>query len=72
MKATCGITLSSSARRTPAKFGAGVIQNSENVVAISVEQNIKLNKFYSSNRRFTGGMTVREWMNGLDYEQQHQ
>lgn len=47
-----------------------MIHHPDNVVAISSDFNHLLNVFYSSKRSFTGGQTVRGWLNGKSYAEQ--
>ncbi|MFO0969604.1 MAG: RHS repeat-associated core domain-containing protein, partial [Gemmataceae bacterium] len=44
------------------RFGATVIHNTRNVVAITRGANEAINRYYSSIRSFTGGRTVRAWL----------
>jgi hypothetical protein len=53
-----------------ARFGPEAIHNTANVVAVPKWVNQKIAAYYSSKQRFTGGKTVREWLDSLPYEKQ--
>jgi hypothetical protein len=52
------------------KFGAEAIHNTTNCVPVSGDINAAINRYYSSNRRFTGGQRVRQWMNSKSWREQ--
>jgi RHS repeat-associated protein len=57
-------------QRLEGRFGAEAIHNTSNVVAISREANQAIANYYSSIRRFTGGKTVREWLETQSFAEQ--
>ena len=54
------------------KFGAGSIHSTENVVAATREVNQQIANYYSHVRPFTGGKTVRKWLETQSFEDQMQ
>ncbi len=52
------------------KFGPEAIHNTTNVVSVPREINEAINTYYSSNRRFTGGQTVRQWLGSQSWREQ--
>ncbi|MCO5050791.1 MAG: pre-toxin TG domain-containing protein [Verrucomicrobiae bacterium] len=54
------------------KFGAEAIHNTENVVNASRQLNQKIADYYSTKQAFSGGKTVREWLNPQTYQQQRE
>lgn len=52
------------------KFGPEQIHNVDNLVKIPSALHRKISGYYSSKQSFTGGVTVREWLNGKSYVEQ--
>ncbi len=55
------------------KFGANAIHNSHNIVKISHGKDTlhsMISAYYSSKQKFTGNMTVRQWLSTQSYEDQ--
>jgi hypothetical protein len=50
------------------QFLANTIHNVDNVVSIPAPIHYKITGYYNSIQRFTGGKTVREWLNGKSFE----
>jgi RHS repeat-associated protein len=59
-------------QRTPnvQRFGARAIHCKGNVIAVSREVNQRIADYFSSKRSFTGGKTVREWLNSKSFAEQ--
>jgi hypothetical protein len=55
-----------------AQFGQRRIQSVENIVAIPIEANQKLNAFYSSKRYFSKPDRVRVWLRRQSFEEQYE
>lgn len=57
-----------------ARFGPEAIHNTENVVAVPREVNQRIADYYSSipTRGFTGGKTVRQWLDGQPFQKQRE
>lgn len=53
-----------------ARFGPEAIHNTPNVVAVPREVNQKIADYYSRKRPWTGGKTVREFLDIQSYEEQ--
>ena len=53
-----------------AKFGAEAIHSTENVVSVSREVNQAIANYYSRIRPFTGGKTVRKWLETQSFAKQ--
>ena len=54
-----------------AQFGQRRIQSIDNIVAIPIEANQKLNAFYSSKQYFSEPNRVRVWLRGQSFEEQY-
>jgi hypothetical protein len=54
------------------RFGAEAIHNVDNVIMVSTDLHRSISGFYSSKQWWTAGLTVREWVQMMPYEQQHQ
>lgn len=52
-------------------FHPRLIHNPANLNLVSAAVNQAKANYYSSIRPFTGGQTVRNWLNGQTFEQQH-
>ncbi|MFV2044155.1 MAG: RHS repeat-associated core domain-containing protein [Anaerolineales bacterium] len=52
------------------RFGAEVVHNPANVVAVSGNVNQQIANYYSRIRPFTGGRTVRMWLGTQSFEEQ--
>ena len=49
-----------------------MIQNTDNVVAISKETHRAISGYYSSIQPFTNGLTVRNWLAGQSFSAQYE
>lgn len=54
------------------QFGAERIHNIDNMIALPTDAHRKISGHYSSLRRGTNNMRVRDWLNGKDYDFQYQ
>jgi hypothetical protein len=52
------------------RFGAEAIHNTQNVVPVSRAVNQQIANYYSSKTSFSGGQTVRQWLNSKTYSEQ--
>jgi hypothetical protein len=52
------------------KFGAEAIHNTQNVVAVPRGINQQIANYYSTKASFSGGQTVRQWLNSKAYAEQ--
>ena len=50
------------------QFAANAIHNVDNVISIPAPIHHQITGYYNSIQRFTGGKTVREWLNGQSFE----
>jgi hypothetical protein len=58
-------------QRNAGRFGAEAVHNSANVVAVDVAVNQKIADYYSTaNHAFTGGKTVRAWLDTKSFAEQ--
>jgi RHS repeat-associated protein len=57
---------------TRAAFPSGMINNTANVVKMPTAVNQALANFYSSKPRFTGGLTVRDWLSRKTFKEQYE
>jgi uncharacterized protein RhaS with RHS repeats len=55
---------------TRASFPSRMINNTKNVIKMPKEVNQAMANFYSSKQPFTGGKTVRDWLNGQSFKKQ--
>jgi len=53
------------------QFGAEAIHSPDNVVSVSWLKHRRISAYYSSKTRFTGGLTVRQWLRGQSWEDQY-
>ena len=49
-----------------------MIQNTGNIISISKGTHRAISGYYSSIQPFTGGMTVRNWLAGQNFEAQYE
>ena len=57
---------------TRATFPSQMINNTANVVKMPASVNQALANFYSSKPRFTGGLTVRDWLSKKSFKEQYE
>jgi RHS repeat-associated protein len=58
---------------TRSGFNASLVHNLDNVIAVNKAINKAINSYYSSTKQaFTGGKTVRDWMNGKSFKEQYE
>lgn len=53
------------------QFGAEKIHNIDNMIALPADVHRKISGYYSSIRKGTNNMRVRDWLNGKDYDFQY-
>jgi hypothetical protein len=52
------------------RFGPEGIHNTQNIVAVPQHVNQTIADYYSRKRRFTGGLTVRQWVGSKSWREQ--
>ena len=55
-----------------ANFPVSWVQNSNNVIRVSAEVHHKISNYYSQAQLFTDGMTFRDWITRLSFEEQYE
>ena len=54
------------------RFGASVIHNTDNLIALDAATHARISGYYSSKQAFTNGQTVREWLGNQSLEAQRE
>jgi hypothetical protein len=54
------------------QFGAEMIHNIDNMIALPTEVHRKISGFYSSKPANLNGLRVRDWPNGQSYDKQYE
>ena len=54
------------------QFGAEMIHNIDNMIALPTEVHRKISGFYSSIQPESKNMRVRDWLNGQSYDKQYE
>jgi len=52
------------------RFGAETVHNTGNLVRVDAATHGRISAYYSSKQRFTGDMTVREWLSTKSFQEQ--